>query len=86
MDGTRAYPSLSTLGHIWARFCASRIAGRRLLVATLALRTMARDQRNATTMSARRSGILLTVIMLTAIASVLFGLRSYGSFLLLRSA
>ena len=37
-------------------------------------------------MSARRSGILLTVIMLTAIASVLFGLRSYGSFLLLRSA
>jgi membrane protein DedA with SNARE-associated domain len=33
-----------------------------------------------------RDRILLAVIVLSAIASILFGLRSYGSFLLLRSA
>lgn len=37
-------------------------------------------------MSARRGGILLVVVALSALASILFGLRSYGSYLLLRSA
>jgi membrane-associated protein len=37
-------------------------------------------------MSKRRARILLLVIALSALASILFGLRSYGSFLLLRSA
>ena len=37
-------------------------------------------------MSGRRGRILLAVIALSALASILFGLRSYGSFLLLRSA
>ena len=37
-------------------------------------------------MSHRRSQILLGVIVLSALASLLFGVRSYGSFLLLRSA
>jgi hypothetical protein len=37
-------------------------------------------------MSHRRSRILLAVIVLSTLASILFGVRSYGSFLLLRSA
>jgi hypothetical protein len=37
-------------------------------------------------MSARCGGILLMVVALSALASILFGLRSYGSNLLLRSA
>jgi membrane protein DedA with SNARE-associated domain len=37
-------------------------------------------------MSRRRGHILVAVIALSALASILFGLRSYGSFLLLRSA
>lgn len=37
-------------------------------------------------MSARRNRILIAVIALSALASILFGLRSYGSYLLLRSA
>jgi membrane protein DedA with SNARE-associated domain len=37
-------------------------------------------------MKSSRSRILLAVIVLSALASILFGLRSYGSFLLLRSA
>ena len=37
-------------------------------------------------MSERRSRILMAVIALSALASILFGLRSYGSYLLLRSA
>jgi membrane protein DedA with SNARE-associated domain len=37
-------------------------------------------------MSARRGQILVAVIVLSALASIFFGLRSYGSFLLLRSA
>ncbi|MSO67986.1 MAG: DedA family protein [Pseudolabrys sp.] len=37
-------------------------------------------------MSARGSRILMAVIALSALASVLFGLRSHGSYLLLRSA
>lgn len=37
-------------------------------------------------MMSSRSGILLAVIVLSGLASILFGLRSYGSFLLLRSA
>lgn len=37
-------------------------------------------------MSKRHGNILLAVIALSAIAAVFFGLRSYGSFLLLRSA
>ena len=37
-------------------------------------------------MSKRTGHILLLVIALSALASILFGLRSYGSFLLLRSA
>jgi membrane-associated protein len=37
-------------------------------------------------MSRRRGQILLAVIVLSALASVFFGLRSYNSFLLLRSA
>lgn len=37
-------------------------------------------------MSVRRSRLLLAVIVLSALTSILFGLRSYGSYLLLRSA
>jgi membrane protein DedA with SNARE-associated domain len=37
-------------------------------------------------MSARRARILLPVIALSALASIFFGLRSYSSYLLLRSA
>jgi membrane protein DedA with SNARE-associated domain len=37
-------------------------------------------------MKSSRSRILLAVIVLSGLASILFGLRSYGSFLLLRSA
>ena len=37
-------------------------------------------------MSARSNKILVAVIALSALASILFGLRSYGSYLLLRSA
>lgn len=37
-------------------------------------------------MRSSHSRILLVVIVLSALASILFGLRSYGSFLLLRSA
>jgi len=37
-------------------------------------------------MKSGRSRILLAMIVLSALASILFGLRSYGSFLLLRSA
>src|SRR5476651_135898 len=37
-------------------------------------------------MSGRRGHILVAVIALSALASIFFGLRSYGSYLLLRSA
>jgi hypothetical protein len=37
-------------------------------------------------MSKRSSQILLLVIALSVLASLFFGLRSYGSYLLLRSA
>jgi hypothetical protein len=37
-------------------------------------------------MNRRRGLILLGVIALSVLASILFGLRSYNSFLLLRSA
>ncbi len=36
-------------------------------------------------MSARRGSILLLVVALSALTSILFALRSYGSYLLLRS-
>ena len=52
----------------------------------LALRPLARDERASAEMSKRARHILAAVIALSALASVFFGLRSYSSFLLLRSA
>lgn len=52
----------------------------------MALRTLAGDERSAAAMRSSHSRILPAVIVLGALASILFGLRSYGSFLLLRSA
>jgi membrane protein DedA with SNARE-associated domain len=53
----------------------------------VAIRTMAGDEFVPRTAMSKRGGrILVLVIVLSALASVLFGLRSYGSFMLLRSA
>jgi hypothetical protein len=56
------------------------------LVAALALWPLARDKRAGAAMSKRARHILVAVIALSALASIFFGLRSYGSYLLLRSA
>lgn len=62
------------------------------MVGTVALWPLAGDERYRRTaksladMSKGRGRILLLVIALSALASVFFGLRSYGSFQLLRSA
>ena len=56
------------------------------MVRALALRAMAGDERDAAAMSAYRGRILFVVIALSALTSLFFGLRSYNSFLLLRSA
>ena len=56
------------------------------MVAALALWALARDQRSAAAMNARRGQILIAVIVLSALASLFFGIRSSSSFLLLRSA
>jgi membrane-associated protein len=56
-------------------------------VDTVALWTLARNARiRRTPMSTRSNRIVLLAILLSVLASVFFGLRSYGSYLLLRSA
>ena len=67
-------------------FVPAQRAGARALVSAVALRALARNQRSAAAMSKRGNKILVAVIALSALASILFGLRSYGSYLLLRSA
>ena len=52
----------------------------------MALRALARNKRNTAAMSGRTRHILAAVIAISALASLFFGLRSYNSFLLLRSA
>ena len=64
-------------------FVPAELPARRPLVGTLALRTLAGDERSAAAMRSSRSRILPAMIVLSALASILFGLRSYAFFVAL---
>lgn len=87
LDGTCTYAAVPPLGNLGPGFRACSIARECALVPALALWALARNKRlRRAAVSGPTRTILSAMIIAGIAASIFFGLRSYGSFLLLRSA